>query len=135
MPTAPATLAGCAALFSGYALFTAYERTAFGELAGGFWIPLLLLSLFATATRRHRSGGRAFDGSAALLARCHRRRWLSDAPLGVMASYLLAAVALTSRCSRQSWAPILRASARRRWEWASPPFTWFPPRGAALGSI
>jgi hypothetical protein len=38
-----ATLAGCAALFSGYALFCAYERTAFGELAGGFWIPLLLL--------------------------------------------------------------------------------------------
>jgi len=31
---APATLAGCAALFSGYALFTAYERSAFGELAG-----------------------------------------------------------------------------------------------------
>jgi hypothetical protein len=38
-----ATLAGCTALFSGYALFTAYERTAFGELTGGFWIPLLLL--------------------------------------------------------------------------------------------
>ena len=39
----PATLAGCAAIFSGYALFTAYERTAFAELAGGFWIPLMLL--------------------------------------------------------------------------------------------
>ena len=38
-----ATLAGCAAIFSGYALFTAYERAAFGELAGGCWIPLLLL--------------------------------------------------------------------------------------------
>ena len=38
-----ATLAGCVALFSGYALFTAYERTAFAELAGGFWIPLVLL--------------------------------------------------------------------------------------------
>jgi hypothetical protein len=36
-----ATLAGCAALFSGYALFCAYERAAFGELAGGFWIPNL----------------------------------------------------------------------------------------------
>jgi len=30
LPDAPATLAGCAALFSGYALFTAYERSAFG---------------------------------------------------------------------------------------------------------
>ena len=42
----PATLAGCAALFSGYSMFTAYERSAFGELAGGFWIPLLLLLVF-----------------------------------------------------------------------------------------
>jgi hypothetical protein len=38
-----ATLAGCVALFSGYALFTAYERSAFAELAGGFWIPLVML--------------------------------------------------------------------------------------------
>ncbi len=38
-----ATLAGCVALFSGYALFCGYERSAFGELTGGFWIPLLLL--------------------------------------------------------------------------------------------
>jgi hypothetical protein len=38
-----ATLAGCMALFSGYTLFCAYERSAFGELTGGFWIPLLLL--------------------------------------------------------------------------------------------
>ncbi|MGZ5148105.1 MAG: hypothetical protein ACXWCP_31615, partial [Burkholderiales bacterium] len=29
MPDAPATLAGCIALFSGYSMFTAYERTAF----------------------------------------------------------------------------------------------------------
>ena len=45
MEDSAATLAGCAAMFSGYALFTAYERSAFGELAGGIWIPLLLLSL------------------------------------------------------------------------------------------
>ena len=29
LPDAPATLSGCAALLSGFALFTAYERTAF----------------------------------------------------------------------------------------------------------
>ncbi len=46
-----ATLAGCVALYSGYALFTAYERTAFAELAGGVWIPLVLLY----ALRRSRS--------------------------------------------------------------------------------
>src|ERR1035437_2131447 len=34
----PATLAGCVALFSGYAMFTAYERSAFAELAGGIFI-------------------------------------------------------------------------------------------------
>ena len=48
-----ATLAGCVALFSGYALFTAYERTAFAELAGGVWIPLVLLYAL-----RERSDGR-----------------------------------------------------------------------------
>ena len=90
----PATLAGCAALFSGYALFTAYERSDFAELAGGFWIPLLLLF----ALRNRNPGGsvwrRAFDGSTAPLALIVAGAWLSNAPLGVMASYLLAAVAL-----------------------------------------
>src|ERR1700722_1027193 len=49
-----ATLAGCVAIFSGYALFTAYERSAFGELTGGFWIPLLLL--FALRDRNPADG-------------------------------------------------------------------------------
>ena len=40
---ARATLAGCAAIFSGFALFTAYERAAFPEFTGGVWLPLLLL--------------------------------------------------------------------------------------------
>ena len=63
-----ATLAGCAALFSGYALFTAYERTAFAELAGGLWIPLVLL--FALRDRSASGGSlrRALDGSAVGLA-------------------------------------------------------------------
>jgi hypothetical protein len=39
----PATLAGCVAIFSGFALFTAYERSAFPEFTGGFWLPLLVL--------------------------------------------------------------------------------------------
>jgi hypothetical protein len=38
----PATLAGCAAIFLTYALFSIYRRNDFGELAGGFWVPLLL---------------------------------------------------------------------------------------------
>ena len=38
-----ATLAGCAAIFSGYTLFTAYERSAYAEMTGGFWVPLMLI--------------------------------------------------------------------------------------------
>ena len=45
-----------------------------------------------------------------LLALVIAGAWLSNAPLGVMASYLLAAVALTVALLDRSWAPILRAS-------------------------
>jgi hypothetical protein len=109
LPDGPATLAGCAALFSGYTLFTAYERSDFGELTGGFWIPLLLLLIFR---ERNQSGSvwrRAFDGSAILLAAVVAGTWLSNPPLGVMASYLLGAVALVVALLRRSWAPVLRA--------------------------
>jgi hypothetical protein len=108
-----ATLAGCAAIFSGYTLFTAYERTAFAELAGGFWIPLV--QLFAlhdhSATVRSSIWRRALDGSAALLALAVAGAWLSNPTVGVMACYLLAAVAITSATLSRSWAPLLRASA------------------------
>jgi 6-pyruvoyl-tetrahydropterin synthase related domain len=106
----PATLAGCAAMFSGYALFTAYERSAFGELSGGFWIPLLLLLVFRDGNPAGSVWRRALDGSIAPLALVLAGAWLSNAPLGVMASYLLAAVALTMAVQRRSWAPVLRAT-------------------------
>jgi hypothetical protein len=106
---APATLAGCAALFSGYALFTAYERSAFGEMAG-FWIPLLLLRALQESNTAGSVWRRAFDGSAALLAVVIAGAWLSNAPLGVMASYLLAGIALILAVMQRSWAPILRAA-------------------------
>ncbi len=107
----PATLAGCAALFSGYALFTAYERTAFGELAGGFWIPLLLLFILRDRNPPAPAWRRALDGSTAPLAVVLAGAWLSNAPLGVMASYLLAATALAAAGLLRSWAPVLRAAA------------------------
>ncbi|MGZ5154374.1 MAG: hypothetical protein ACXWC5_30500, partial [Burkholderiales bacterium] len=109
MSDAPATLAGCIALFSGYSMFTAYERTAFGELAGGFWIPLLLLLIFRDRNPQGSTWRRALDGSAVLLALVIAGAWLSNAPLGVMASYLLAAVALVLALLQRSWAPIARA--------------------------
>lgn len=105
----PATLAGCAALFSGYALFTAYERSDFGELMGGFWIPLLLLFILRDRSPHAPALRRALDGSAAPLAIVLAGAWLSNPPLGVMASYLLAAVALLLAVLRRTGAPLLRA--------------------------
>lgn len=105
----PATLAGCTAIFSGFTLFTAYERSAFPEFMGGVWLPLLLL--FALR-ERNPSGPlvrRALDGSTVPLALALAGAWLSNAPLGVIASYLLAAVALVWTLVSRSWAPALRA--------------------------
>jgi len=129
LPDGAATLAGCAALFSGYALFNAYERSAFAEFAGGFWIPLVLLFLLRESDVSHpfrkergmdgapkcivhpaESGWRrALDGSAAPLAVAFAGCWLSNPTVGVMAGYLLAAVALTLVVTQRSWAPVLRA--------------------------
>lgn len=111
LPNGPATLAGCAALFSGYTLFTAYERTAFGELTGGFWIPLMLLLMFRDRNPAAPAWRRAFDGSAAPLALVVAGAWLSDVPLGLIASYLLAVVALVTALLWRSWAPVLRSAA------------------------
>lgn len=128
----PATLAGCAALFSTFTLFTAYERAAFPEFAGGFWLPLIVL--FAMRDRRNspcptlsrflRKGGnpqtpdspeagvfrRIFNGSTAPLAIALAGAWLSNLPLGVMAGYLLAGVALLWALVNKSWVPLLRAA-------------------------
>jgi hypothetical protein len=110
-----ATLAGCAAIFSGYVLFTAYERSAFGELAGGMWIPLLLLVLL-----REQEAGKpdafltpgwlpTLNGSPCI-ALLIAGAWLSNAPVGVMASYLLAAVAAVLAARRRSVMPLVRAA-------------------------
>jgi hypothetical protein len=133
---ARATLAGCAAIFSGFALFTAYERSAFPEFTGGFWLPLLLLFALRDrsgpqaphptlsrffpreAAKPEPSTGhapasiwrRAFDGSAFPLALVLAGAWLSNAPLGVIASYLLAGVATIAAVLNRSWAPVLRSA-------------------------
>jgi hypothetical protein len=111
LPGAPATFAGCVAIFSGYTLFTAYERAAFGELTGSIWMPLLLLLLLRECDPAARGWRRAFDGSATLLALVVAGAWFSDAPLGVIVCYTLAGLALAAALLRRSWAPILRASA------------------------
>ena len=136
----PATLAGGVAIFSGFALFTGYERSAFPEFAGGVLLPLLLL--FALRDRASapcsnsapsrvphvpRIWGRGSDpesasepsqflfrrvsdGSTAPLAISLAASWLSNLPLAVMATYLLAGVALAAAIAKRSWAPVLRAA-------------------------
>jgi hypothetical protein len=102
---ASATLAGCAALFSGFALFTAYERTAFAELTGGFWMPLILLfALRGVETKPTR----VLNGSTVPLALLLAGAWLSNGPVGVMASYLLAAMAVGAAVWSLSWKPLVR---------------------------
>ncbi len=109
MENAPATLAGCLAIFSGYALYTAYARSAYAELAGGICIPLMLLVLL-----RHGRPGpawrRTIEGVPALAVMI-AAAWLSNVPVGLMASYLLAAVALLRAAARRSWMPLSRAAA------------------------
>jgi hypothetical protein len=127
-----ATLAGCTAIFSGYALFTAYERSAFAEMTGGFWVPLMLMLLlrdFRPGGAPARSGNalkKAADGSALLLALVVAGAWLSNAPLGVMLSYLLAGVALLLAILARSWLPILRATLAAILGLGLSAFFWIP---------
>jgi hypothetical protein len=106
----PATMAGCAAIFAGFPLLTVYERADFAELTGSFWIPLLILFLLRD---RNPAGGvwkRALDGSTAPLALVLAGAWLSNVPVGLMASYLLAAMAVAVALLERSWAPVVRAT-------------------------
>jgi hypothetical protein len=111
MEEAPATLAGCASVFLGFALFSAYKRGAYGEMSGGLWVPLILLFLLRRRSSTGGAVGRAFDGSVTPLALALAGACLSNAPLMVMCLYLIPAVALVSTLLERSWAPVLRAAA------------------------
>jgi hypothetical protein len=142
---AQSTLAGCVAIFSGYALFTGYERTAFPEFAGGFWLPLLMLFALrenrVPPAPRTRGPGKdaqptaetppspfrtAFDGSTIPLAIALAGAWLSNLPLGVMAAYLLASLAVIAAITQKSWAPILRATVGGALGLGLAAFYWLP---------
>lgn len=108
-----AVLAGCIAIFSGYPLFTAYERSAFAELAGGIWIPLILLYGLRNRDCENSGAGfwlRIFNGSVVPLALAVAASWLSNPTVGLMACYLLAALAIVSAWLLRSWWPTVRAS-------------------------
>jgi hypothetical protein len=165
----PATLAGCVAMFSGFALFTGYERSAFPEFAGGVWLPLLLLfalrdrsgisvrvpqvSILRPGSGEGTTANRvppvpriwgpgseaesakgparsvvhsAFDGSTAPLALMLAAAWLSNLPLAVTATYLLAGVAMLAAAVRHSWAPVLRAAIATPLGLGLAALYWFP---------
>jgi hypothetical protein len=123
---AVSTLAGCASLFSGFTLFTAYERAAFPEFMGGVCLPLLLLYALRDRNPSASLLRRACDGSTVPLALALACAWLSNAPLGVIASYLLAAVAVLWSLLRKSWAPLLRAALATMLGLGITAFYWIP---------
>jgi hypothetical protein len=111
LPAPNATLAGALAAATPYALFTAYERSAFAELAATGWIPLLLhfaLRQTGDVDKQLSPFGRACDGSATPLAMVLALCWQTNAPAGVMASYLLAFTAFVAAIVLRAWWPLLR---------------------------
>jgi hypothetical protein len=106
-----ATLAGAIAIFSGYTLFNAFERSAFSELAGGALIPLVIL--FAQRQRNagaEKTAAKVFDGSTLPLTLVIALVWLTNAPAAVIACYLLALVAMVAAVVERAWWPVWRAA-------------------------
>jgi hypothetical protein len=108
LPAPNATLAGVIAAVTPYGLFTAYERSAFAELAATSLIPLLLL--FAWRAPAESNSPRFRVPPIVSLAITLTAIWLTNAPAGVMASYLLAFAALSAAILERRWWPILRAA-------------------------
>ncbi len=93
-----ATLAACLYMANPYAMFVAYERTAFGELLAAAWMPLLVLF----ALRR--------QSSVAPLGLTVAALWLTNSPAAVIGSYLLAVLALAMWIAEGNAWPALRAA-------------------------
>ena len=82
-----ALLAATLYLANPYMLFTAYERTAYGELLAAAWMPLLFAAALATRVR------------IVPIATALGLIWVTNAPAGVMASYSLALITLIRLCA------------------------------------
>jgi hypothetical protein len=97
MPEDNAALAACLCVLNPYILFTAYERTAYGELLGAACIPLLILF------------GLRKQQSLLPLSLVVAAMWLTDAPVAVMGCYALALLVLVTAIQERSLALILRS--------------------------
>jgi hypothetical protein len=98
VPAPGAAFAACLYIANPYALFVAYERTAYGELLAGAWLPLLVLF----ALRRKRSMAALGLAVAAL--------WLTNSPAAVVGSYLLALLAVAMWIAEKNPWPAVRAA-------------------------
>lgn len=81
-----------------YLLFNAYERTAYGELAGAAFVPLIVLFVLRRPPN--------LPGLALAVAGV----WLANAPAALMSSYLLVALAAIASIWRRSFTPLLRSA-------------------------
>jgi hypothetical protein len=97
-PVPSATFAACLYIASPYTLFVAYERTAYGELLAGAWLPLMVL--FALRPR----------SSFAPLGLTVAALWLTNSPAAVVGSYLLALLAVAMWIAEGKPWPALRAA-------------------------
>jgi hypothetical protein len=97
MPPAAATCAACIYIVNPYVLFNVYERSAYGELLAGAWMPLIVLY----ALRRR--------SSIAPLAVAFAGIWLTNAPAGVIAGYALVGVAVVAARFERGPGALLRA--------------------------
>ena len=98
MPEDNAALAACVYVLNPYILFVAYERTAYGELLGGVWMPLLVL--FAL-----RKSPSLLPLSVVIAA-----LWLTNAPAAVMGCYALVLIVIVAAITEHRWALLLRSA-------------------------
>lgn len=98
MPEDSATIAACLYVLNPYMLFVAYERGAMAELLAATCMPLLVL--YGLRERR----------SLVPLALAVAAIWLTDAPAGVMGSYMLAVLVGVAAVQDKNWRLVVRAA-------------------------
>lgn len=98
MPPRSAELAACLYATSPYVFFVIYERSALGELLAAVWMPLLVR--YALRNKP----------STLQLALVMAALWLTDAPIAVVSSYMLAVIAAVASIAQRRWALLNRAA-------------------------
>jgi hypothetical protein len=115
-----AAVAACAYILNPYALFVAYERTAYAELAAGIWLPLIIFYALRKQPgicHPERSGAewrdlrfQRFRAGTIPLALTIAAIWITNAPAAVMACYALAAITIWQSIAYKDWLPLLNST-------------------------